>query len=232
MTERNTFDGQAGKRFSKTLFQLWLKYLDCLCLSRQSSPSCTIPSSVTVLLYRIERARLFIPNCILFPQLVFALFLRMSFFNQLSLIVLLSALILQPYVEATSIDKSDTLSRISRRSASHVAVRKAKSRQVKKKAAPAPKVAATKQVTPPKPVEKPVACKPFSEHFTTPVGASGSQWTSLSSRRDSYSMIPGGGVELVLNPPAGPVTLSKDGTTNDKLGDGATINSTFSLLLS
>ncbi|KAH9817345.1 family 16 glycoside hydrolase [Melampsora americana] len=43
-------------------------------------------------------------------------------------------------------------------------------------------------------------------------------------------MTPGGGVELILQPPAGPVTTSKDGSTNDKLGDGATINSTFALL--
>lgn len=77
---------------------------------------------------------------------------------------------------------------------------------------------------------KPVTCTPFTERFTAPVGKSGSQWASLSSRQDTIKMTPGGGVELVLQPPAGPVTTSKDGTTNDKLGDGSTINSTFALL--
>lgn len=43
-------------------------------------------------------------------------------------------------------------------------------------------------------------------------------------------MNPGGGVDLVLNPAAGPVAVSHDGQTNDKLGDGATLNSTFALL--
>ncbi|MBW0465999.1 hypothetical protein O181_005714 [Austropuccinia psidii MF-1] len=73
-------------------------------------------------------------------------------------------------------------------------------------------------------------CQPRLDRFTTPVSAAGSSWRALSTRRDSYQMTPGGGAELILNPPQGVVKVSADGKVNDKLGDGSTFNSTFSLL--
>lgn len=162
----------------------------------------------------------------------------MTIFHQLSLILLLSALVLHPYTEATLTEGYSTSKHMSRRDAPHRAVYQAKSQNAKpqspsrpvkpnqKTPAPTFKNVAmkTRQTAAPS-----VACKPFTEHFTTTVGTGGSQWVSLSSRRDSFRMTPGGGLELVLNPPAGAVTVSKDGHTNDKLGDGASINSTFSL---
>merc|ERR1712137_319265 len=164
------------------------------------------------------------------PLSGFPLFLNMPFFQQLSWIVLLSALVLQPYIETASIQKQPSSSP-KPPSASRPVVPPAKPQSVKKVATPRPKKASyTRKKAASTPVVNPAACKPFTEHFTTAVGVGGSQWKSLSSRSDSLRMTPGGGIELVLNRPAGAVTLSKDGTTNDKLGDGATINSTFSFL--
>jgi len=74
-------------------------------------------------------------------------------------------------------------------------------------------------------------CQPRTEDFESCTDSLPSTWVSLSRNPNSYNMEPTGGVNLVLNPAAGPVAVSKDGgKTNDKLGDGATLNSTFALL--
>lgn len=155
----------------------------------------------------------------------------MSFFHKLSLMVFFSVLLININVEASKTPA------VSERTPAHAAHSNAKLRKTKSKSikstSPAIKSAAVKP-TPQKtttPVTTP-KCQPYTEHFTNAVGTGASPWTSLSSRSDSIKMMKGGGVELTLQPPAGKVTVSKDGTTNDKLGDGATINSTFALLLS
>ncbi|KAI9617587.1 hypothetical protein H4Q26_012885 [Puccinia striiformis f. sp. tritici PST-130] len=53
---------------------------------------------------------------------------------------------------------------------------------------------------------------------------------STIHQSQAHKMIAGGGVNLALNPPKGPVSLSADKKTNDKLGDGSTLNSTYSFL--
>lgn len=73
-------------------------------------------------------------------------------------------------------------------------------------------------------------CQPRTENFFTKSNLLPSTWVSLSTNPKSYNMKPGGGVNLVLNPPSGAVSLTDGGKTNDKLGDGATLNSTFSFL--
>ncbi|KNZ58966.1 hypothetical protein VP01_1825g1 [Puccinia sorghi] len=71
-------------------------------------------------------------------------------------------------------------------------------------------------------------CTPMVENFDS--SRLSSSWVQLSRHPNATQMNPRGGVNLVLSPPAGPVAVSKDGKTNDKLGDGSTLNSTFSLL--
>jgi hypothetical protein len=71
-------------------------------------------------------------------------------------------------------------------------------------------------------------CTPMVEKFQS--SRLPASWIQLSTNPQAHKMIPGGGVNLALNPPVGPVLLSSDGKTNDKLGDGSTLNSTYSFL--
>jgi hypothetical protein len=71
-------------------------------------------------------------------------------------------------------------------------------------------------------------CTPMVENFTS--SSLPPSWVQVSTNPLASKMNPGGGVNLTLNPPAGAITVSADGKTNDKLGDGSTLNSTFSLL--
>ncbi|KNE91482.1 hypothetical protein PSTG_15112 [Puccinia striiformis f. sp. tritici PST-78] len=71
-------------------------------------------------------------------------------------------------------------------------------------------------------------CTPMSETFKS--SRLPPSWIQLSTNPQAHKMIAGGGVNLALNPPKGPVSLSADKKTNDKLGDGSTLNSTYSFL--
>ncbi|EFP91335.1 hypothetical protein PGT21_032549 [Puccinia graminis f. sp. tritici] len=71
-------------------------------------------------------------------------------------------------------------------------------------------------------------CTPMSETFSS--SGLPPSWVQLSTNPQAHKMNPGGGVNLALNPPVGPVLQSANGKTNDKLGDGSTLNSTYSFL--
>lgn len=53
-------------------------------------------------------------------------------------------------------------------------------------------------------------------------------WASLTAGANTYALLPGGGVELFLQRPTGPV--SDYGGQNDALGTGSTLNATQSML--
>jgi len=91
-----------------------------------------------------------------------------------------------------------------------------------------PSRAAPKSPTKPALARTVSQCTPMVENFQS--SKLPPSWIELSSNSQAYKMNPGGGVNLFLNPPAGSVSTSADGKTNDKLGDGSTLNSTYSFL--
>lgn len=78
------------------------------------------------------------------------------------------------------------------------------------------------------------SCQPFTSTFP-PSDVKGNSLTDLLSNAPFVSIgapgsygTPGTGLDMYLKKPAGPVT--KEGHTNNVVGQGATINSTFTML--